>query len=225
MPDTGGYFQAGIQEKELVFWGSGTFRLLLCESALWTPETATLQQVLDSEFIEQFGYSRKLLNPGTGTWSSTNRREERLDSQSQSAIGGGLLVDGLAILKNASAKANLPLIVDSGSNTFTTPVAHGLAANELILITSNIALPGGVIENQIYYASNPSGPTFQIAATPGGAAIDLTDNGSGNIYLRYASGKLIAWAKFDPPKQIADGASGQFLLNFAGLNSGYVAGI
>ena len=53
-------------------------------------------------------------------------------------------------------------------------------AGTLVQFTSIIGTTGISI-NTLYYVVNPSGQTFQVALTPGGAPIALTTNGTGSF--------------------------------------------
>lgn len=52
-------------------------------------------------------------------------------------------------------------------------------------------LPGGITTYETYYVVNATGTTFQVALTPGGDALDLASNSSGNI-IYTASGPGIS---------------------------------
>lgn len=73
-------------------------------------------------------------------------------------------------------------IVNKGSsavtfNTTTNKVlwtAHGMSNGDPVFFTTTNTLPGGITEGVTYYIINKGTDDFQIAATVGGAAIDLT---------------------------------------------------
>lgn len=69
------------------------------------------------------------------------------------------------------------------SDTFTA-VGHTLTNGQRVKVT-NIggALPTGINETRKYYVVNVSGNTFQLSRTSGGAAINITDDGTGVQYF------------------------------------------
>lgn len=71
--------------------------------------------------------------------------------------------------------------VDAAANTFTVG-DHGLSLNTPVRFVAepgNGTLPAGLTEGTTYYAIATTDSVFQVAATEGGAAIDVTDAGSG----------------------------------------------
>ncbi len=59
-----------------------------------------------------------------------------------------------------------------------TSFAHGLSDTEQVILNSvNGALPVGVSEDTLYYVINATTDTFQVSATLGGSAIDITTAG------------------------------------------------
>lgn len=70
---------------------------------------------------------------------------------------------------------------DSSTDTITS-TSHGFSnGDEIIFKTGN--LPEPLAAGTIYYVVNATTNTFQVAATSGGSAIDLTTNGSGSLYV------------------------------------------
>lgn len=65
------------------------------------------------------------------------------------------------------------------SDTITAP-AHGLSNNQrvFVLAVPGMAIPTGLAENTIYFVINAAANTFQLSATQGGAAVDLTADGA-----------------------------------------------
>lgn len=60
-----------------------------------------------------------------------------------------------------------------------TAAAHGKSNGYLITVISTGVRPGGLVENVPYYFVSASGAIFKLSLSPGGAAVDLTDSGSG----------------------------------------------
>jgi hypothetical protein len=82
----------------------------------------------------------------------------------------GDLITGLTYAANAT------------TNTLTTPTAHGLVTGSRIRLVGG-TLPTPLLANTDYFAIVSSTTSFTLAATLGGAAIDLTDAGSGALTL------------------------------------------
>lgn len=69
------------------------------------------------------------------------------------------------------------------SNTFDAP-SHGLSNTNSVVVWTTVpaeALPTGVTEGTVYYIVGSTTDTFQLAATSGGSAIDITAIGVGYV--------------------------------------------
>jgi hypothetical protein len=82
--------------------------------------------------------------------------------------------------------------VSVANNNITMASAPGWAANRAVCIRVVGAgtLPSPLQPNQIYYVTNPSGSTLQLAYLSGGTLVTLADTGTGSfeIYSGYAAG-------------------------------------
>ena len=67
--------------------------------------------------------------------------------------------------------------VDATTDTLTA-TNHQLQNNDTLILTAT-TIPGGLAANTTYYVRDATANTFKLAATSGGAAIDITSNGSG----------------------------------------------
>lgn len=68
---------------------------------------------------------------------------------------------------------------DNTTETFTAS-AHGLSNDSVLEVkNSGGALPTGITANTKYYVVNATTDTFQLSASKGGAALAISDNGSG----------------------------------------------
>jgi len=91
---------------------------------------------------------------------------------------GGNGVDSFVIW-DGGTKATTTFTADAGTD-FITATAHGLAnGDRIILSNSGGALPAGLATNTFYYVRDKTDDTFKLAATFGGAAINITDAGTG----------------------------------------------
>lgn len=70
------------------------------------------------------------------------------------------------------------------NDQFLSP-AHGLANTDRVMLfnTFGAALPTGVSEGTVYFVVNAATDTFKVSTTSGGAAVDLTAVGGGEIYF------------------------------------------
>lgn len=72
-----------------------------------------------------------------------------------------------------------------------TESAHGLIAGQSVTLTTTGTLPAGLALATIYFVLVTDDNTFQLEATPGGGAINMTNVGSGTHTLTSLLG---AWA-------------------------------
>lgn len=81
----------------------------------------------------------------------------------------------------------------SASTDFITCVNHSfIDGDKTRLSFSGGALPAGLSTDTDYYIRDMSGNTFKLAATAGGAAIDITDAGSGLLFCGEIPREVIA---------------------------------
>lgn len=78
--------------------------------------------------------------------------------------------------------AGTAFTADAGTDTITSN-GHGLANGQVLHLRSGGTLPGGLAEDTDYYVVGATTNTFQLALTAGGAAIDITDAGSGGTHV------------------------------------------
>ena len=84
------------------------------------------------------------------------------------------------------APANLivPFTADSTTDIITL-VGHGLADTQEVFLSTTGTLPAPLVAGTGYFVRDATANTFKLAATSGGAAINLTTNGTGTQYLTY----------------------------------------
>jgi hypothetical protein len=100
-----------------------------------------------------------------------------------SAASGGTF-RGFAPAGSAARRAFSVDAADVAADTLTS-AAHGLVNGNAVVVwpTIGAGLPGGLAEGTIYFVVGATTDTFQLAATSGGAAINLTGIGDGDIQL------------------------------------------
>jgi hypothetical protein len=81
--------------------------------------------------------------------------------------------------ESLSGGASSVVSMTIASPCVVTWTAHGLTANTPILFETTGALPTGLTAGTVYYVLAPMTDTFNVSATPGGAAINTTGSQSG----------------------------------------------
>jgi len=88
-------------------------------------------------------------------------------------------------------------------NDKLTSAAHGLIQGTVIQLTTTTTLPAGLAVTTDYYVINPTTNTFEVSLTEDGAAVDVTDDGTGTHTLTAAYGSLST----SPDTQAGEGAN------------------
>lgn len=207
----GGIFPSCAQKILSQYWRSTNFYFVLC-NGVWNPATATITEVIASEVDSNFGYLRQLLSFSNGTFAGNVYQEGQV-TVSITANGGSITFNCYAIIESGSPRSNLPVTV--AGNTFTTATPHLLIQDEAIVFSGD-TLPTGIAAQTLYYATNISGNSFQVAASPGGSAIALSSAGF-NVRLRYAKGSLAGFLMDTGGTQVTipAGATRSFPINLS----------
>lgn len=90
-----------------------------------------------------------------------------------------------ATLKIVPTNAKTITAVNTGTEVVTLNAAHGWATDTPVRLVFNSggALPGGLTENTTVFVRSPSGADLQFAATPGGAAINLSAGFAATVFV------------------------------------------
>lgn len=90
-------------------------------------------------------------------------------------------VDGTASTYWATVTQERAFTVNAGTDTLTVSGGHSYANGDKARLKTTTTLPGGLAASTTYYVrdSNTGAGTLKLAATSGGAAIDITSAGSG----------------------------------------------
>jgi len=83
--------------------------------------------------------------------------------------------------------ASVPVSMTIASPCVVTYNSHNLAANAEVVFSTNGALPTGITAGTTYYVKSPAANTFNISATPGGAAINTSGSQSGQHRMQASS--------------------------------------
>ncbi len=104
----------------------------------------------------------------------------------------------LATYDSTYAPSNLPrtfgfAAVNTGSDTLDLGFTHGLSADSPVHLTTTGGLPAPLVVGQTYYVIVASATTVQLASAPGGAAIDLTTQGTGNHTSHHVGDGVVSY--------------------------------
>jgi hypothetical protein len=119
---------------------------------------------------------------GSGSWGISPTSNETMRLWSQSNFGqnlvfgprGGEIYYWDANISTAGALIQIT-IASPGVVTSSVSLSNGMA----VTLTTDGALPTGLLPGVIYYVVNSTGTTFNLAATPSGSAINTTGTQSG----------------------------------------------
>jgi hypothetical protein len=82
-----------------------------------------------------------------------------------------------------------PTSINTGTDTITS-AAHGFVDGEMVFGWTTGTMPGGLTAWVPYYTRDTTTDTFKLAATSGGAAIDITTAGTGTFKVSIGFGLL-----------------------------------
>jgi len=115
----------------------------------------------------------KLVSGGTvGDYSTSTKKGITSDGVGAFCMPGA----NQTVLWNYTS---VPVTMTIASPCVVTYTNHGLAANAEVVFSTNGALPTGITAGTTYYVKSPTTNTFNISATPGGAAINTSGSQSG----------------------------------------------
>lgn len=87
--------------------------------------------------------------------------------------------EGHRVYESLSGGTSATVTMTIASPCVVSWTAHGLAANTPVMFTTSDALPTGLTAGTIYYVLSPTTNSFNVSATPGGAAINTSGTQSG----------------------------------------------
>lgn len=94
----------------------------------------------------------------------------------------------LVLLGKFGYGTGVDFTADNTNDTFTK-TSHGLTNGEIVFVRSQTTLPAGLSANTPYYVRDAATNTFKLSTSAGGAAVDITTNGTGTHYF-YTSFKV-----------------------------------
>lgn len=89
-------------------------------------------------------------------------------------------------------------VVDAPTDVFTPTTQPYSNTDSVVLINVGGAFPGGIIHTLPHYVRDATGTTFKLSQTSGGAAIDVTDAGTGTQIVRADPRHWWAGPDFNP---------------------------
>lgn len=105
----------------------------------------------------------------------------------------------IRIVQILEAKLGLSTFVaftaDQSTDVFTSS-AHGMSNGDMLIVQSTGVLPTGLAARTRYFVVNKTANTFQLSATAGGSAINISTNGTGthSFAVMVAIGKALVGA-------------------------------
>lgn len=138
------------------------------------------------------GLNMTLMGAGVAaTWQGANhytghgnkdrdRTEATLTRNGTTVANGATLDEELFLMAYPPTCSFLPAAINTTTNVITC--ANSYAANTVARMTSTGTLPAPLLVDTDYYVVNPTGSNFQLSLTSGGAAIDLTTQGTGLLH-------------------------------------------
>ncbi len=157
-----------------------------------TDDTAALQAALDDQWVEGSG----------ALWINGQNKTHRISTPlimssvckinctHFKAEAGFTPVDSTNAMLMASQGAVVAFTAAT-SDVITTASNHGIPSDDIKVMFKNVTGMTGVTAGRIYYARDRTANTFKVAATAGGAAVDITATGSGTAYCEINSASRI----------------------------------
>lgn len=181
------------------------WRLILCTGSTWD-NTSPIEAVIATEVAVANGYARSQAEFIAGTYDAVQLRAETVGYHSFQASGGVIDFDRVVLLSDAPADVSKSVVSMTASNDQVNVTAHGLVVGDKVVFTGAGTIAGGLAKGTLYFVQSVVDVNnFTLAATSGGALIDLTSDSSGTLNLRYANGNLELYADPGSTQQIADG--------------------
>ena len=150
----------------------------------FVPPNEFYSQALNDTFtIETINGARFLIlkhgfNSASDTIDEMDEVGTKVSDQTLSLNENDFVSGTGAVQRTFSEESGTAFTVDAGTDFATSP-AHGLSNGDRIMVFSSTTLPAGLSLATVYFVVNKTANTFQLSLTSGGAAIDLTDAGTG----------------------------------------------
>ena len=102
--------------------------------------------------------------------------------------------------------------------------AHGFEAGDILRLFSTSALPAPLAANTDYYviAAGLTADVFSVSTTLAGAAVDITDTGTGTHTLGQRFGEVLSASISESGEEITDSADDDIWLKYLGMTKGKI---
>lgn len=146
------------------------------ESITYVDDAGADQTVLAAEYSVQTASTPSYVYPGfEESWPSTRDQP-----------------GAVTVTFNAGYASRV--VANFGADTLTAAGPVTWAVNNPVRLTnSGGALPAPLVAGTTYYIKTAAAGVYTLAATAGGALIDLTDAGTGTTYIGEVPPELVAW--------------------------------
>lgn len=119
-------------------------------------------------------------NPGVFVSSNVPEDDHPVQVLGKVYAAGDMVMDAAAHINYESKLgARAVVTLTAASPAVVNWVAHGLVVDTPISFTTTGALPTGLVSGTVYYVRAPAANSFNLAAAPGGAAINTSGTQSG----------------------------------------------
>lgn len=132
-----------------------------------------------SVWLEGHTFQHQFTQPIVGN----NTHMRRITLRCQGSAFSPIDANGAAWLSCQNAPKTFT--ASASTDTFTTSSAHGANVNQKVVfnVPGGETLPGGITAGQVYWIKTvPTGTTFTISTSLGGATLDVTVDGAGWCY-------------------------------------------
>jgi hypothetical protein len=127
----------------------------------------------------------------------------RIPSQSTTMMNGAYRETRTSLTTDATAPTTedtaLSVTANETTDVLTVTAGHTWVTNATVEFGSTDTLPAPLAVQTLYYVRDATATTFKVAATRGGAAINLTDTGTGTHTVFGSTGVNVRWRASDDP--------------------------
>lgn len=233
-----GYFHNDwITYKALVLYRGLTppdpSKYQLCLSDDYTlTRSSPLKNFINAELLVRYGYDRvNVAWADNGSYSNANKRHDLpVQTAIWTADGASIQFQTAFLLADAHTKADESFTttdVDLINNKITI-ADNLLAASDQVIFQpeAGAVLPSPLIAGDLYVALNPVSGDFQVAhESAPGVVITLSDAGTGNFRMKYATGRIVAVMAEAEAIAVPDGRTLEYDLFIAEVNAAYGLGV